>query len=762
MRQILNSHTLELLGYTNPEQVSSDTRADVFIATIVAGIEEQRVQFVYIKTRSSRSDLSNISIERNIATFFVVPESSGINTEDVNIAIPGGPHRLYQLDELIWARMTSAFREYVDGLTAQLIVEPYFVQPRSESATSEPDKEIVEFFASRSATYGAGTVLVLRAPAAVGKTTLLRIVVQRLLKSKDQYRAIPIFIESAHWSQLRLESVSGLWEVVRNSLMRFAPDLVMSKSLFEAALKTGNIVFIFDGLDELCGRRDVSISAVDIVDELASIARGTNARILLSTRTAYWDSEIARTWENVSKLDLAPFNRQQALSYFERRFSNDISLQKRCHALYQKLIQASQHPANPGGSRAQFANLPACVSLVADTVERINGEELQFQSAQSIAEQMLAFLCGRDRQRKTLTTPPLEQLFSFAQVAASQPLTSDSYAVELLEATGFDRSDVLRFVDHPLIRTRGQETFDFAYEFLDPFFKAYFLNCYLSGNKDIIETDALSLMSANANAKSAVLEHLLGLINSLSAEKLAATAKRTIKLDPLAGSFLLHLATALGDQEKLSHQERAHILWLASANNAAKVLDGITFVGSFQRFDLRGYTIVNCKFVDCNLTEIAVDHTTTLKNSSFEGDISFGNTGQLNLWRTVTYSDNSTIGGASVVAHFLLDSSAERNKDLLLDVFNLALGKFWHGGSPRRSIDKNNWKRGLLAHSPWIDLILDGFLRCEVMEDIEISGTEAGGYALHKSTFADVQRFMDSRQLSGKLSQAFDYCLDRI
>ena len=335
MRQILNSHTLELLGYTNPEQVSSDTRADVFIATIVAGIEEQRVQFVYIKTRSSRSDLSNISIERNIATFFVVPESSGINTEDVNIAIPGGPHRLYQLDELIWARMTSAFREYVDGLTAQLIVEPYFVQPRSESATSEPDKEIVEFFASRSATYGAGTVLVLRAPAAVGKTTLLRIVVQRLLKSKDQYRAIPIFIESAHWSQLRLESVSGLWEVVRNSLMRFAPDLVMSKSLFEAALKTGNIVFIFDGLDELCGRRDVSISAVDIVDELASIARGTNARILLSTRTAYWDSEIARTWENVSKLDLAPFNRQQALSYFERRFSNDISLQKRCHALYQ-------------------------------------------------------------------------------------------------------------------------------------------------------------------------------------------------------------------------------------------------------------------------------------------------------------------------------------------------------------------------------------------------------------------------------------------
>lgn len=58
------------------------------------------------------------------------------------------------------------------------------------------------------------------------------------------------------------------------------------------ALRAGLIVFVFDGLDELCGHRNAVLSAEDVVDELANLAQGSNARILVSTRTAYWDAEI--------------------------------------------------------------------------------------------------------------------------------------------------------------------------------------------------------------------------------------------------------------------------------------------------------------------------------------------------------------------------------------------------------------------------------------------------------------------------------------
>lgn len=762
MSQTFNISTLELLGYSDVELVTSNENADVYGARLTAGIEDHPAQFIYVKTRANRSELAKLPVNRAVPIFFVTPESSSLKPEDAASLFPETRTKLFRLDDLIWTRISGAFKEYVSGLSSGIVVEPHFVQPRSDSPTSEPDKEIVDFLSGRSTKYANGTILALRAPAAVGKTTLSRMVVQRLLQGKDQYRVIPVYVESSHWTQLRLESINDLWEVVRNSLMRFAPNLVMSRSIFEAALKTGYIAFIFDGLDELCGRRDMTLSAADVVDELATIADGTNARILLSTRTAYWDSEISRTWANLSKLDLAPFNRQQALSYFSRRFSNDLQKQQQSKTLYQRVSDASLNPLTPGGSRMQFANLPACVNLIADIVDRGASDDITIRSPQKIAETMLAFLCGRDKQRKALTTSPQTQLFAFATLAASRPMDHGPYAVELLEATGFDKSDVVRLVDHPLVRMKSATEFEFVYEFLDPFFKALFLNAYLTKAETVIADDAILLMEGNANGKTAIVEHLVGMNAELSTSDCVTHARELGKTSPLAACFMLHVAYALADAEKLGHQERASLLAKASTSHASNTVERLTLLGSFQRLDLRGITFLSCTFQNCSLIDCSVDSSTKVSNCVFMGDISLGDPQRAEDWRTISSANNQADTRASVVVSMFLDPSNDRNRDVLLDVFSLGLAKFWHSGRPKRTIDKENWKRGILAQSPLCELVLQGFIKSGLLEDIEISGTKSGGYAIDPDSLSDVQKFMDSRALSGKVAAAFDYCYPKM
>lgn len=232
--------------------------------------------------------------------------------------------------------------------------------------------------------------------------------------------------------------------------------------------------------------------------------------------------------------------------------------------------------------------------------------------------------------------------------------------------------------------------------------------------------------------------------------------------DRLAASFMLHLGLALADTEKRTHVERAQLIATASNSGRVNLISNLEFVGSFQKLDLRGMTFFNCIFSNCGFVDCTVDESTIVSSCQFLGDISLGKASQIDAWKKVTASNNQADSTASVVVSLLLDSTTDRKRDLLMDVFSVALAKFWHSGRPRRTIDKENWKRGILAQSPMCDLVLQGFLSTNLLEEIEISGTKSGGYAIDPSAFSDVQKFIDSRALSGKVASAFDFCYERM
>jgi predicted NACHT family NTPase len=231
----------------------------------------------------------------------------------------------------------------------------------------------------------SGNLLIVSASAGVGKTTLSRHLSVELSKRSNQYKLIPAFVESQHWKKLNIGSIDELWEVIENSIRTFSPNLRISEELFEHCLKNGKLVFIFDGFDELCGHRYSQFSPNDIMQKFSDISKESNAKIILTTRTLYWESEIKEPPQNINILKLAPFNTQQAKGYYQKFFSKDASMRDRATNMYRQLIE-SNIPPTTGGTRVQFVNLPLCVGMIAEYVNIGGTGDLTPQSGKGIAD----------------------------------------------------------------------------------------------------------------------------------------------------------------------------------------------------------------------------------------------------------------------------------------------------------------------------------------------------------------------------------------
>ncbi|MBI5903872.1 MAG: hypothetical protein HZB84_10370 [Deltaproteobacteria bacterium] len=260
-----------------------------------------------------------------------------------------------------------------------------------------------------------------------------------LAKNASTYHLIPIYVESQHWSKLQLDGVDELWDIISNSLSQFSTSLHVTEELFRHMLQHGLLCFIFDGFDELCGHRRFPLSAADVLNQLARIAQDSDARMILTTRTLYWESEIANKPSNVRMEQLAPFNTQQAKGYFAKHFPGDIVQRDRAFSLYQNLQKRVQPPTVEGGlsSRNLFINLPVCVNMVAECVKLGAVTDSAYQFKQGIVRGFLDLICEREQVRQGLLATAGEQLLAFEELAIEHVENqAPEFDIGLLELIG--------------------------------------------------------------------------------------------------------------------------------------------------------------------------------------------------------------------------------------------------------------------------------------------------------------------------------------
>src|SRR5207253_531391 len=114
-------------------------------------------------------------------------------------------------------------------------------------------------------------------------------------------------------------------------------------------------------------------------------------------------------------------------------------------------------------------------------------------------------------------------------------------------------------------------------------------------------------------------------------------------------------------------------------------------IGQLERFDFRDITFSKCEFRDAAFVNCEANERTSFTSCRFGG--TFDLTPSL-TWSKTEFEECEIRGPAALTWDSVLDRDLPNAEELLLDAFRLALGKFWHNGSPKDTIKKDDWKRG--------------------------------------------------------------------
>lgn len=762
MPGIFSARDLELFGYSKiSEKTKLLSEKDhpwmVFSATALAGVSSVTHTIAYLPSSCTRDQAERLSrLVRVASDFFLIVQKSGLAKETL-LGIFGREAQIAVYEDLIWDKLQSIFSEYVESLKQNIPTEEYYVTPRSEGSRGPRDRLddiIIDYL--RGDKKDVGYIKVVSASAGVGKTTLTRVVVKRLAEATSIYRVIPTYVEAHHWSKLPLESVDDLWAIILNSLNVYGARLTITEDLFKHALKQGYLVFVFDGFDELCGQRHSQFNTREALQWLIEIVKEADARIVITTRTLFWEAEVGTTPECTSLLKLRPFEAPQARDYFHKFFPGDKPSADRALGLYKQLIRQSQRPRETGGGRVQFANLPLCVELIARYVKE-GGTTLAIEGEHTIIEQFLEEILKREQGRQNLKTTAKNQLIAFEEVAVE---LNQEFDLKLLEAAGFAEEDINKLKVHPLLTTTDKGDYRFSYAFLESYLQASYLVKVIS-QLDISKSTVWGIMVREANGKSYVIEHLVELLGPESLQKVGEyySIVPVQKKFQEVKSFLFHVAKMMvEDVSGLTMKERSMELFSILGRNdyvQNRVIKDIHVIGNLDRLDLSDTTVEKSVFHNTTFTKCAVNHNTNFVRCRFSGELIFQDCDE-ESWRQVKLHSCELETPTNLIWEGVLHKEISTDEDYISDALVLALSKFWRYGSFKGSIKKQDWHRGTLGHSIYCKPIIEEMLRVGLVSEAHISGVQEGGYAFARDAISDLQHFMDNRKMTGKIKKVYE------
>lgn len=761
---------LKLLGYTNIKERGSSSEYNpdwkIFSAETVAGIKKVKHEFAYLYSRCSQENAKILkSSVKTPDNFFIITTKSGLSSKFLQSAYPQDV-AVHIYEDLIWEKIKTIFQEYVNALNAGITTEKYYVTPRSEGAHPSRDRLDETIISYLEGKENAERIRVVSASAGVGKTTLSRHVITKLAKNSAKNHVIPTYLESSHWGKLQLKSVEDLWEIIHNSLIAFSPNLTITEDLFKHALTQGWLVFVFDGFDELCGQHESHFRAREVLDWLINIAKETDARIVITTRTLFWDKEVGETSEVVLQ-KLLPFQTPQAKDYFQKFFPEDNKSADRSVTLYKQLIEKSQRPRESGGGRVQFVNLPLCVGMIAQFVGG-GGNLLEIGGGGTLIEQFLTQILQRERARQQLETSAKDQLSAFEEIAVDSVYsryTEFELELLLLPVPGFVKSDISRLNVHPFLQATDNKKYRFSYAFLEPYLLASYLAKHIS-QIPVDNRSIWSIMEREANGKGYVIEHLVEILGTDSLENVERFYHSVPSKHFHAKSFLFHVAKTMVEESinLVTMKEKTDaLLGIVGGTlyGEKRILQNLFIIGTVDKLDFSGVIIQNSEFRDVAFHKCGANSLTRFVDCRFSGDLSLEGSDKKH-WAQVVLEDNCVCDrSANLVWGGILSSPISNKEEYIKDAMSLALEKFWHHGRFKASIRKQNWSKGTLGHSVYCKPILQVMLNKGLLSEASISGVHEGGYYFVRKALPDLQRFMDNRQLTGLIKEVYKTLLNQ-
>ncbi|MBF0189990.1 MAG: NACHT domain-containing protein [Magnetococcales bacterium] len=778
MYKMFSCDDIKLLGYDSCDVKHEDEFGVIFSVTGSVGLSSVTDLFISIKSKCIIENAKNLEIIskrylNKINNVFIVTQSTGISVERLKEIF----HRkIYIHDDLIWEKIQELFSEYNENIRRSVAQEKFYIPPRIESNDDNDnkiklDQELIKILSNNKSMLEVDRslkkVFIVNAPAAVGKTTLFRKITYNLSGMITKTRLIPIYLESAYWKDVNFKSVNGLWEIINHAINQICLFQI-SEDVFEYCLKAGHVCFIFDGFDELCENSEGMIQPSEVLMKLYSIVSDSNAKILLSSRTMYWQSAISRINDGDSKfydISLASFNKQQATQYLKKAVAaEDYS---KALMFYGKLISFNK-PTTKGGPRSQFVNLPICVSMIAEYVNSggIYGDDLDGEPS---VWSILNMMCEREKVRQGLLCSSEQQLVNFTDIAmyvVEDSVLSNEFSEEVVLISGFDEEDVCKMSDHVLLIKQQSGMYRFKWSFLQSCFVARYVYDVLI---NVRKNNFYKIESIVRHVDGNVCEHILEMFgNEFPEVGLVAYynwgASRQYKNDNKSIIFkllnLYYIGNNLLSKKEKTHKIMSHLGVVDSFNGE---IVGLTVDGEMADLDISNLTFVRCVFINLTINRSYANENTVFKSCIFRNGITIDINNNCG-WSKVQIIDCDLDEATRMSLYRLLDNkdrSRENIHNIVIQLIEEALRKFWVNGRAK-SVEKGNIIRGGFDRLPHHGEVIDQMCKSKIISPVSISGTTDGGYVLNRESMYDVQKFIDARQLMGSVKKMHDSLIEKL
>ncbi len=367
-------------------------------------------------------------------------------------------------------------------------------------------------------------ILVIKGMGGVGKSTL----VQKLADDFNNIKpdAVVIYINSieilTELERLKIKDhdfdLYYFYNAYIDKMQNFHQKVLqLDDETFRAALDSGNILFIIDGLDEVIAhfpQFNVDEFIKSTLNYSEDLGKGN---ILITCRSYFWTDALAEEeLHNNSSLQLGvvslqPFDDSLAQQFFEAKLA--VSTPNR-NSRIKKSMELAQSFINPNlknnGKNEQSGNryIPFVLSIInnmmeyEDKLDHIdsNDFETSYLSPVSKTDYITHGICSREKSK-------IGQISVNDQIRFFINLAISSYAGTNLKLAFQEFDNLLKeynsyyhenardsFKSHPLFKSNKEtEEISFRYDFLTEYFKSIYISSFISGTNQDFQFGSLTI-----------------------------------------------------------------------------------------------------------------------------------------------------------------------------------------------------------------------------------------------------------------------------
>lgn len=612
-----------------------------------------------------------------------------------------------------------------------------------------------------------------------GKTFMSQFLVYHLAQSGS---FVPIYINSSQWESMPRDHLGSLLKTIAHSFRFFEAPIGWidgQEDLFlRTTLRADLFRIIFDGFDEYVLRNEGRTSVSDVLDELSDLAASTGARILITSRSSFWDSNVNErsfvTGTGAAVYRIVPFDSQHARNYYQRRFGTKHPNVNRAVNVYSLL--AKRDP--------KFVGRGFVLKLVGDLIGEPGSPEPQQLEGAAMHSLMQAF-CDREVLRQGLPLNGSDQLTALetfaAEVAMGAEPSSESLAVCVgetapqLSAAALEDC-VKRMRPHPLLsRAASSDSWEWSQEQIGHVFLAEWVRRQAS--RGARGQAALQQFLANQRLRSSQMTDLASMLVDLATEtsqgseagdEVAQAIREILKAarsgKSAAGSrdgraLATTIAMKAVDKHKpagSTHKERTSLL--VNLLDGPPV-EGVAFSGTIARMDFHDTMFLDCRFDRVMWANVRLDASTVFKRCHFTGGLTEHTTGLgLCLFDDCTSDDEAR---AMLRIASTREGGTQYTREDLRTDFGTVVGKFITGSGFLQTLHKRNLPRGTIRESRYGREVIEQVVS-RILEQHHISGASEGGYHVRDDAKEAVLFFAANGVFSGPLKEAFEDLAQRL